>query len=348
MLMRKQGLDRRNRFRSLLFVSLFVIPLFHWSMVNAEDTDWNQINSSDWMEHIDGEKEISEITIPGSHDSATQYIPFSYFAQCQDESIADQLESGVRFLDIRLKSKESDDEVSLKLSHGFLSCKTSSSLFSSDLTFKKVLEQCYDFLDNHQNETIIMAIKHEYGSQEISQVQNAIYKLIDDKKDTYWYLKNNNPKLEEVRGKIVLARRFDDENEYGDENGGLNFQWIDQGGTDIGESSFVENEVKEGIKLLVQDHYEYGEEDKWEAVKDGLEQSEAITKDTLEDEFFLNYLSTKGDNIFGHPRKYADTLNEKLLEYDLKNGCDYGILVMDFVTEELVRKVYESNQFVNY
>lgn len=333
-----------REFYRLVILCCIVITVYHSKYALAEVTDWNQVNSSDWMEYVDDDKQISEITIPGSHDSATQYISFSYFAQCQEDSIATQLENGVRFLDIRLKSEEKEDKIDLKLSHGFLSCKVSSSIFAEKLTFKSVIEECYNFLDNHPKEIIIMAIKHEYGKQTAEEVQNAIYDIIGDKKEAYWYLKNENPKVEEVRGKIVLARRYQDKNKFGDETGGLNFQWKDQSGNYVEESSYEENEVKKGLPLLVQDRYEYGEEDKWEAVKYGLEQSES--SDEFDDGFFLNYLSTKGDNIFGHPKKYAEVLNEKLLNYNLKKNCDYGILIMDFITEELSRKVYESNKFV--
>lgn len=335
---------KRNQF-GFVIVCFIIISALHSRSAYAEVTEWNQVNSADWMEYVDDEKQISEITIPGSHDSATQYIPFSYFAQCQEDSIAIQLENGVRFLDIRLKSKEKEDKIELELSHGFLSCKVSSSIFSEKLTFKSVIEECYNFLDSHPEEIIIMAIKHEHGKQTEKEVQKAIYEIIEDKKETYWYLKNDNPNVEKVRGKIVLARRYEDENGFGDETGGLNFQWRDQNGTDIKESSYEENEIKEGIPLLVQDRYEYEEEDKWEVVKHGLEQSES--SEEFDDGFFLNYLSTKGSNVFGHPKKYADALNQKFLNYDLKKDCDYGIVIMDFITEELARKVYESNKFVS-
>src|SRR4051794_14918530 len=52
-----------------------------------------------WMGALDQRRKISEITIPGTHDSATWTL--SGNAQCQTSDIRQQLDAGIRFLDIR-------------------------------------------------------------------------------------------------------------------------------------------------------------------------------------------------------------------------------------------------------
>lgn len=59
------------------------------------------LTSSNWMNYIDGSTLLSQINIPGTHDSGTTYIKGSAANQCQNLTIADQLELGARYLDIR-------------------------------------------------------------------------------------------------------------------------------------------------------------------------------------------------------------------------------------------------------
>ena len=64
-------------------------------------------SSSSWMESIAGDTKLSELSIPGTHDSATQdsatqYLSLSPIFQCQDTDIQTQLENVYRYLDIRL------------------------------------------------------------------------------------------------------------------------------------------------------------------------------------------------------------------------------------------------------
>ena len=64
------------------------------------------INLKQWMREVDGSKLVSELTIPGSHDSATgesTVINTTHLLKTQSLTISEQLEQGVRFLDIRAK-----------------------------------------------------------------------------------------------------------------------------------------------------------------------------------------------------------------------------------------------------
>lgn len=57
------------------------------------------------MSQLDDNKRLSEMTIPGTHDSGTYTLgdgPVDSAAKCQTQSIAEQLNNGIRYLDIRL------------------------------------------------------------------------------------------------------------------------------------------------------------------------------------------------------------------------------------------------------
>ena len=76
---------------------------------------------SDWMGALDGSKKLGEINIPGTHDTATQYIFPAWFLQDQDTSAARQLDNGYRYFDVRVAlSKDGGD---LVLIHAFGPCR---------------------------------------------------------------------------------------------------------------------------------------------------------------------------------------------------------------------------------
>ena len=65
---------------------------------------------ADWMRDlIQGETYLSDLTIPGTHDSGAMYDPPNRHligtAKAQDMTIPQQLEEGVRSFDIRLDQK---------------------------------------------------------------------------------------------------------------------------------------------------------------------------------------------------------------------------------------------------
>ena len=58
---------------------------------------------NDWMKNIPSDYLISNINLPGTHNSCAQFINFRLISKCQNKNIFDQLSMGIRFLDIRLK-----------------------------------------------------------------------------------------------------------------------------------------------------------------------------------------------------------------------------------------------------
>ncbi|HWR47487.1 MAG TPA: hypothetical protein VN327_07745, partial [Pseudonocardiaceae bacterium] len=53
------------------------------------------------MRDIPGDTPVTELSIPGTHNSGCIGGPFG-LAQTQDLDLSDQLNAGIRFLDIRL------------------------------------------------------------------------------------------------------------------------------------------------------------------------------------------------------------------------------------------------------
>lgn len=62
--------------------------------------------ASKWMQDLDDNTNVSNLSIPGTHDSATYAVPcngFPKLSQCQVMNINEQLNCGIRYLDIRIR-----------------------------------------------------------------------------------------------------------------------------------------------------------------------------------------------------------------------------------------------------
>lgn len=293
--------------------------------------------SADWMGALSGETKLSAISIPGTHDTCTQFVTLSYIFQCQDKSVAGQLEDGYRYFDLRLVVDEKDDKPALVIKHNFASCRKGKSPFSDKLYLEDVLADVSAFLNEHPTETVILCMKAENGDDSITDVQKLLYEQIE-KNESQWYLQNSIPTLDEVRGKMVLATRFADELGVGATRKGLNFDWRDQGDTTVVDEPYALSMINEGEKLWVQDRYNYDTTDKVNAIVDDLENCQAA-----DDSFSLNFTSTSGSGKVGHPKKYATSINKFLTEYDWQDDTCYGIIVVDFATEKLAKCIYETN-----
>ncbi|MEU1125576.1 phosphatidylinositol-specific phospholipase C [Streptomyces sp. NPDC005899] len=144
----------------------------------------------DWMVAIPGTTALQRLTIPGSHDSGARYGgPWS---ACQNTTVAEQLESGIRFLDVRCRITGD----SFAIHHG---------ASFQNLMFGDVLIACRDFLAARPGETVLMRVKQEY-SEESDAAFRRIFDLYLDAKGwrSLFHLDTALPTLGEARGKVVL------------------------------------------------------------------------------------------------------------------------------------------------
>lgn len=292
---------------------------------------------NDWLKNVPDETLISEINIPGTHDSGTMYCDFRFFSRCQNTSIYDQLNMGIRFLDIRLEKKGD----TLYVCHSISKCYKDKRK-KERLTFDRVFKDCRQFLADNPSETIIMSLKRDHGPSS-EEVFDTFFDFYSDNK--VWYLKNKNPALGKVRGKIVLFNRLcvDTSNTdfvYDDTNTGLNFSGFpDQSrGENVGYAVSVipRRDGKRGEKFFVQDLYKLTPKKKWE--KGVL----PILENPLCDKgFAINFFSaSKGLN---NPKRTAKFIYKKFSEIKLLSLKKYGWCIMDFPDEKVCRKIALTN-----
>lgn len=283
---------------------------------------------SNWMREIPDNYMLGQISIPGTHDSGATYYS-SWFGQCQLLSIDQQLrEKGVRFLDIRCAINKN----SLHVYHG--SIKQADSLGD-------VIEACRLFLADNKSETVIISLKKELDKDSEEKFEDIFYHQYYNSTPSIWYTKDCIPILKDVRGKIILFRRYTNANP--DKRLGINAQ------TDRwSENSSFTIKLDCGQKIRVQDVFK---------VKDGKDKFnnyiypmllENIPNDTL----FLNFASAIG-KLDWRPSEISNYINPRLHEFLISEESidkSYGIILMDYIdldkdgyNLEIAKKIICSN-----
>ena len=324
----------------IAFIVVILVALFVSDDDTSRDVDIDMSvpysNTATWMEGISDDTYLSEITIPGTHNSCARYVSLGYAMRCQNTGILEQLENGYRYLDLRVAVEDTEAGSKVKLVHKNVDCHTEGKLFSEKLYFDDVCSDLYKFLQQNTSETVIVNIKIEDDEHSVSDIESLIVDEIRANSD-YWYTDEVIPTLGDVRGRVVLATRYADEAATGIT--GLNMIWTEQSNKTPVDIPY-ELYVYDDFRVWVQDRYKYSVEDKYEAVVDGLENCEAD-----ENTLFLNFASTSGDGIVGHPLGYAKTLNKLLMDYELKEDTSYGVIIVDFGDANLARHIYYTNSF---
>lgn len=289
----------------------------------------------EWMKEIDDSKNLFSLSIPGTHDCVTEYVQMSHISQCQDMNISDQLEIGIRALDIRVQSNGNR----LGMVHGLAKAFNNPGLNTNQMDMSDVLLRCYDFLDKHNSEAIIFQFKNDSGKENEKCFDNLMNTYIKGNEDK-WFLENRVPTLGEARGKIVLIRRckMDTENEsYTDDNTGIDFsQWVEQD-TAVPEALTLETNSKDNAVFVVQDRFKYKPEPRWsECILPFLEERTAF-----DGTYVICYTSTAGGSK--GPKANSQYINPMFMEYPLDKDKYYGTIYLDFPTTDLTRKIIEHN-----
>ena len=78
----------------ILIISVILIQVFVSDDDTVVDVDLDltaeYADSSNWMGFLPDDVYLSEITIPGTHDSAARYVMLGYVMRCQDTDISEK------------------------------------------------------------------------------------------------------------------------------------------------------------------------------------------------------------------------------------------------------------------
>ncbi|GGX57258.1 phosphatidylinositol-specific phospholipase C domain-containing protein [Streptomyces noursei] len=164
------------------------------------------ISGKSWMNGLPDEQSLARITIPGSHESCATVDAFDGEGKCQRFSLSDQLEDGVRYLDIRCRAVQDDGGFKIDGYDGLWIFTIHHGPIYENLVFGQVVAICQDFLKRNDSEAILMCIKQEYSSVE-DGLFNGIFDCYRRKYDQLFRAESSVPTVGSVRGKIVVITR---------------------------------------------------------------------------------------------------------------------------------------------
>lgn len=148
--------------------------MLHATSAYEHDQETAVANNPDWMANLPDQTMLSQVSLPGTHDTMARFGGFA--AKTQSMTLQAQLDSGIRFLDIRTDFVKGDPK--LKNHCKAYDSSTGVALPAddpSDCTFQiyhgptyqqaefrsDVLDVAIDFLDQHPTETIVMRLRRE-------------------------------------------------------------------------------------------------------------------------------------------------------------------------------------------
>ncbi|KAJ3609091.1 hypothetical protein NHX12_023618 [Muraenolepis orangiensis] len=157
-----------------------------------DDTSYPEFLNSAWMSCIPDSTPLSEVTIPGTHNTMALFGGAP--AECQSWSLASQLHAGVRFLDIRVRHYKGV----LTLHHGPVYQRGH---------FGDVLQGVVDFLHEYPNETVLMRVKEEFSTTD--DIYGAVVSYIHRYGcwDMLWHSRLM-PTMGQARGKLIVLQDF--------------------------------------------------------------------------------------------------------------------------------------------
>ncbi len=182
----------------ILIFSLSEVSQAHDHQESYAHNGRRQGNNPNWMSALPDSVRLSELSIPGTHESMARFG--TDHAVCQSMTLRDQLESGIRVLDIRCAYEHVQK---FRIYHGFVSQK---------VYFEYVLDTVVDFLSRNRRETVLMRVKEEHTNGPV-RFEETFRRYWNCYKDHMWNVPTlaenyQNPTLGEMRGKIVILQDF--------------------------------------------------------------------------------------------------------------------------------------------
>lgn len=314
-----------------------------------------QANSERWMSYLPDKTPLTTISIPGTHNSGANYGDVN-FVKCQRLTIADQLRIGVRFLDLRVSEN-------LNIFHANYYQKTN---------LKDIFDNIDEFLSKNPNETIFVSIKEENVDNKVKFIENifpfimAQYhkgRIYRNGSYTLEDLENRNnynetlrlfPDLGDVRGKVVLLRRFTYDN-YPNLNKeqkilvnsfGISMdEWPNNNVSSAGQFSVNTNLFFQAA--YVQDEYDPQESDSKNRKK---AQAESMFRLSNNDEEIPSVLYINGLNLSndGRVERYIPNTSKHMNEWmrtktSEMNIANLGIILLDNIDPQTSISIINTN-----
>ncbi|KAF6244927.1 phosphatidylinositol-specific phospholipase C domain-containing protein [Nitrosopumilus sp. b2] len=288
-------------------------------------------SNKNWLAAISDSTLISEINLPGTHDSAAINTTISTPYACHNQSITNQLNGGIRVLDIRLKVAKNGNQYSFITCHGDIGGSTTVNEYQS---FPSLLDECKNFLTANNSEAVIMSLKIDDWAGykgDSTNVLNALNTLLS----TYSTKASKDIlTLGNIRGKIFLYNRINDDLRFGAPIG-----WSDNT-----TGSYANHSSNRTYNVYVQDQYKGLPTFGANGVKYNLVLNAFNKKKT--GEVVLNFASATWFGVIG-----IYIMGNLLSYYGKNNASDrlskFGWIMFDYSFEEYMTDIYGDVNIVS-
>lgn len=283
---------------------------------NAQSIDHTQ-----WMKNLDDNMFLWRLSIPATHDAATSGQSGS--AKTQTYTIAQQLDKGVRMLDLRPRW----DGSNMYIYHG---------ITKTNVKFNDAIQTMCSFLDSHPSEFLFIIMRHEEDGASDAQ-KNAwpaqMYNCLNAKRS---YFIDYSPTLtvKEMRGKILMMSR----NHY--DNGPIG-AYLEGGGDNSVYDRTIVGANGASMRITTQDMYNVagsGQLDsKVTEIKNLL--NRALASNEADYRLYFNHTSGYSKTFFGIStadgvQSCAKTCNKAVLDYMEGKVGPMGFILMDFAGDD--------------
>ncbi len=298
---------------------------FNTCQLPSEETYTN----TNWMNNIKDDSKLSEIVIPGAHDAGTDGMLF--LGETQHKDIDNQLQSGVRYFDLRVRKSKKNEYV---IYHSVL----------NGAKFDDVWKSITDFISNNTTETLILDFQHfdngaeEYICSLLDQNQSLLIKNDTTDSDLKFV---DSLTLGESRGKMLALFGEGKEEVYkrnyifGRNNDGCSK-------TGMALDSYYDDDYKKSSEYLIKN-----------VLPENYNRIEKkIANEGYKGLFVLQGQLTDGKFIFGpysrektHDKNMSNYINN--IKDDSRRLKLTNIVMRDFLTDEKVSEIVALNTYKN-
>ena len=273
------------------------------------DSDAPLIHNLDWMKDIPDQTHLSQMTIPGTHDSCSLFGICC--ARTQTWTLNEQLNAGIRYLDVRLRRINNI----LRAYHAFVDQKEN---------FDSILNIVIGFLNRNPTETVIMEINSEHtplnSTRSFVDLYEEYTRNYKDKIVEYDY---KDLTIGELRGKLYILKIFEGsisrtrgiflQNKWS-----INFRWY---------INTKKRKIKEFFNRVTT--LEYNNENN-NFINDNSNDKKNL---------YITYISCSSDYAMMTPYTAATKCNPLIMRYSGR----LGVVNMDYPGEDLIKHLIRQN-----
>jgi len=194
----------------------------------------------DWLRSIPDNRQVTSLSLPGTHDSAAinayMHTPFA----CHYASLTGQLYSGIRLLDIRVSIKEKNGAFEYHTCHGNLPGNEYQLLVLA-------MDEIGKFLKQNPTEFVAMTLKvDDWNNVSNPEARERALKRLKDLLAPYpTFISKSIPTLKDVRGKIYPLNRIENSLRFG-----AAVDWVNNT-----PGSWAPDTTERSFPVYVQDHW---------------------------------------------------------------------------------------------